>query len=217
MKTLAQKFLSKQEQKQVEAAVQAAEKKTAGEIVCLIESASYRYPMANVIGAAVFSLPAALVLTHLIGGWFWIGHQNMWLFIGLTGVLFAIFHTVVDRLPSIKRWFIARKEIEEEVEEAAITSFFNHGLYRTRDANGILLFISVFEHKVWVLADHGINAKVKEGQWNDIVTRVTEGIRKGDPAGAICEAVTTIGDILANHFPIKDDDTDELSNLIVGS
>lgn len=216
MKNMAQKFLSEQERKQVEEAVQAAEKKTAGEIVCLIESASYRYPMANVIGATISAIPLALVLTHILGGWLWIGTQNLWLFIGVLGVLWVVFYLMVDRVPVIKRWFVSKKEMDEEVEEAAVTSFFNHGLYRTRDANGILLFISVFERKVWILADHGINAKVPTGQWDDIVAQVTEGVRKGDRAQAISIAVATIGDMLAAHFPIKADDTDELRNLIVG-
>lgn len=217
MKHLAQKFFSEQERKQVEAAVQAAEKQTAGEIVCLIESASYRYPMANVIGATVFAIPLALVLTHILGGWLWIGTQNLWLFLGVSGVLWGLLYLTVDRVPMIKRWFISKREMDEEVEEAAVTSFFYHGLYRTRDANGILLFISVFEHKVWILADHGINAKVATGQWDEIVAQVTEGLRKGHRAQAIVAAVATIGDMLATHFPIKADDTDELSNLIIKS
>ena len=53
MKNLAQKFLSEQEREQINAAVQAAENITSGEIVCMIQSASYHYPMANVIGASV--------------------------------------------------------------------------------------------------------------------------------------------------------------------
>ena len=216
MRNLAQRFLSEEEQSRIEAAVAAAEKQTAGEIVCLIQSASYRYPMANVIGATCLALPTALILTPLIGGFFWIGTQNLWLFLGLFGLLFILCHKVVDLVPSLKRRFISRAELEEEVQEAAITSFFNHGLYRTRDANGILIYISVFEHKVWVLADHGIDAKVDGNQWDAIVKSITAGIRQQKAASAICEAVATIGGILKKHFPLKLDDTDELRGVIIG-
>jgi len=215
MKKLAHRFLSKQELEQVEAAVAAAEKKTAGEIVCMVESTSYTYPMANVIGATVIGLPLALLLTPFIGGLMWMGTQNMWLFLGVFGILFMAFHWIVDRTPGLKRRFVSNKEIEEEVEEAAITSFFRHGLYRTRDATGILIFISVFEHKVWVLADHGINAKVPEGQWQDIVKQITQGIRADKAAEALCRAVENVGEILQAHFPVKPDDTNELKNVIV--
>lgn len=216
MRNLAQRFLSKEELSHIEAAVAAAEKQTAGEIVCLIQSASYRYPMANVIGATCLALPAALVLTPLIGGFFWIGTQNLWLFLGLFALLFILCHKVVDLVPWLKRRFISQAEVEEEVQEAAITSFFNHGLYRTRDANGILIYISVFERKVWVLADHGINAKVDENQWDVIVNNITDGIRQQKAASAICDAVAAIGGVLKKHFPIKLDDTDELRGVIIG-
>ena len=215
MKDLAQKFLSDDERTRVTEAVKAAEKLTAGEIVVMIISASYHYPMANVIGAAVFALPLALIFTTLTGEWLWIGGQNMWLFLGYLIVLFFLFHELIKRTPWIKRCFITERQIQEEVEEAATTQFFNQGLYRTRDETGVLVLISVFERKVWILADRGINAKVQAGQWDDIVKMIIDGIKQNRQADAICEAVEEIAYLLKTHFPIKPDDTDELKNLII--
>jgi putative membrane protein len=215
MKNLAKHFLSKSEQEQVKSAVRLAESQTAGEIVCMIISASYTYPMANILGAATFSLPLAILATHLLGGWLWLGTQNMWLFLGLFSLLFIAFYSMVARLPGLKRLFIASKEINEEVEEAAVTNFFREGLYRTQDANGVLVFISVFEQKIHVLADQGIHAKVPAQQWNDVVNQISKGIRNHRRGEAICEAVNTIGKLLATYFPIKPDDKNELRNLII--
>jgi putative membrane protein len=215
MKDLSKKFLTRQEREQVDAAVKSAEAKTSGEIVCMIQSASYHYPMAAVLAATAISLPLALILTSFIGGWLWLGTQNMWLFLSLFTVLFVVFYMLAQNSAELKRRFISQREIEEEVEEAAVTGFFRHGLYRTRDATGVLIFISVFEHKVWVLADHGINAKIEQGTWKDIVRTITDGIRNGQPADAICSAVQKVGTILESHFPIKPDDTNELSNVLV--
>lgn len=215
MKDLARKFLTEQEHEQVEAVVKSAEEKTSGEIVCMIQSASYHYPMANVLGATALSLPAALLLTPLVGGMLWMGTQNMWLFLGLFALFFTISYILVQNWPAFKRYFISKREIEEEVEEAAVTRFFRHGLYKTQDATGVLIFISVFEHKVWVLTDHGINEKVAQDQWDAIVETMTSGIKNGRSAAAICDAVREVGDILAAHFPIKPDDKDELTNVIV--
>ena len=215
MKDLAQKFLSDDERARVTEAVRAAEKLTAGEIVVMIISASYHYPVANVIGAAVFSIPLALILTTLTGEWLWIGGQNMWLFLGWQAVLFILFHEVIKRWAWLKRRFISERELNEEVQEAATTQFCNQGLYRTRDETGVLVLISVFEHKVWILADRGINAKVKEGQWDDIVKTIVDGIKQDRQTEAICEAVETIGELLKSNFPVKPDDTNELKNLII--
>jgi putative membrane protein len=215
MKDLAQKFLSDDERTRVSEAVKAAEKLTAGEIVVMIISASYHYPMSNAIGAAFFALPLALIFTTLTGEWLWIGDQNMWLFLGCLTVLFILFHEIIKRCAWLKRCFISEREFKEEVEEAAITHFFKQGLYRTRDETGVLVLISVFERKVWVLADRGINEKVQAGQWDDIVKIIVDGIKQKRQTDAICEAVEKIGDLLKTHFPIKPDDTDELKNLII--
>lgn len=88
-------------------------------------------------------------------------------------------------------------------------------MHRTRDETGVLIFISVFEHTVTILADRGINTKVQDGQWNGIVKNIVQGIKQKRHADAICEAVKNIGEILKKHFPVKQDDTDELKNLIV--
>ena len=215
MKNLAEQFLSSADRQRIEKAVTSAEKKTSGEVVCMVISSSYHYPVAGIVGATALALPMALLCTHFMGGWMWIGTQNMWLFVGLFAVLFMLAFWGLNRLPSLKRRFISRREIDEEVEEAAITAFFKQGLYRTRDANGVLLFISVFEHKVWLLADKGIHSKVPQHEWDDLVAHITTGIVKGDRVDAICRAIEAIGDLLKFHFPVKPDDTDELKNLII--
>ncbi len=216
MKDLAKKFLTANERDRVTEAVRQAEKLTAGEIVVKIISASYHYPMANAIGAALFAIPLALVSTVLTGEWLWIGSQNMWLLLGFLTIFFIVFHEITKRTLWLKRYFISEREVNEEVEEAAVTTFFNEGLYRTSDETGVLILISVFEHKVWVLADKGINARVEDGQWDDIVRKLINGIKQKRRVDSICLAVEEIGAILTAHFPIKPDDTDELKNLIIG-
>jgi putative membrane protein len=181
----------------------------------MVHSVSYHYPMSDVIGAAALALPVALALTPLMGGWLWIGTQNMWVFLSILIPVFALGHWVVKHIPWLKRIFISNREMAEEVEEAAVTSFFRHGLYRTKDGTGILIFISVFERKVWVLADRGIDAKVSVDHWRSVVTGITEGIHNNQAAAAICLAVQTIGETLAEHFPVAPDDVNELENVIV--
>ena len=105
--------------------------------------------------------------------------------------------------------------MDDEVRESAVTGFFDHGLYRTREANGVLLLISVFEHRVWVLADHGIHAKIPQDQWQAIVETVTSGFKKNHPAESICQAIQTIGRLLQAHFPAQPGDVDELNNVII--
>lgn len=216
MKDLTRKFLSTADREAITAAVVSAEKQTAGEIVPMIVTASYHYPMADVIGGVALALPAALLSTPLVGGLFWMGRWNLWLFLGLFTLLFLGAQIIVRHTPPLKRFFIAKREIDEEVEEAAVTNFFKKGVHRTREETGVLLFVSLFERRVWVLADRGINRKVDPDQWKAIVAAIVEGIRQKRAGAAIAEAVAQVGCLLAAHFPVRDDDQDELTNLIVG-
>lgn len=215
MKNLARKFLSEQDRTKIKAAVCAAEKRTSGEIVPMVVSASYHYPMADVIGAVALSLPISLGITHFFGNTFWGLGDNMFLFLTIFIPLFLILQEIILRVPALKRVFVPDSEIGEEVRKAATSAFFTEGLYKTRDETGVLIFISVFERRVWVLADRGINEKVPQDHWDGIVKLITDGIREKCPTDAICRAVTIAADILEKHFPIKPGDTDELANLIV--
>lgn len=214
MRDPADQFLTEEEREKVRSAVMKAEKMTSGEIVPMIVSSSYDYPMSDVLGGAAISLPLALLVAPFLGRWFWIGAQNMWLFLAFFIALFFIFHQVVKRTRWLKRFFVSPREIEEEVEEAAVVNFFREGLYRTEEGTGVLIYVSLFEHRVRILADRGINEKVEKGKWDEIVEGIVAGIKQGRQAEAICEAVKKTGDLLKEHFPRKADDTDELKNLI---
>jgi putative membrane protein len=218
MKNLATKFLTEEEKGEIETCVKEVEKNTSGEIVPMVVSASYHYPMSNMIGALIFGLLISIAVTLVFSirnSWGGVTALDLWLFPAVFAVSFLVFHELVKRILWLKRVFITKAEINEEVEEAALTSFYRNGLNNTRDRTGILIFISVFERRAFVLADEGINVKVDPGAWQEIVDSVVHSIRGRRQGAGICQAVRRCGDLIREHFPIKADDTDELDNLIV--
>ena len=218
MKNLASKFLTDAEKQAVEACVKEVEKLTSGEIVPMVVSSSYHYPMSNVIGGLIFALLISVGVTLAYSSqksWGGVTAMDLWLFPAVFAVSFLLFHELVKRIPGLKRIFVTKAEITEEVEEAALTSFYRNGLNNTRDRTGILIFISVFERKALVLADEGINAKVDTGVWQEVVDLVVNSIKGRHQAEGICRAVSRCGELIREHFPIKADDTNELDNLIV--
>ncbi len=210
-------FLKKTELAQIETCVREAERTTRGEIVVMLAPASHDYPVAGLLGAAAFSIPTAVVLARMIGRLVWAGPHDLWVFLGILFPLFFLCREVVMRLPRLKRLFVSEKEMDHEVREAATIQFFSKGLYRTREETGVLIYLSVFEGKVWVLGDRGVDAAVPPGFWQEIVDQVVAGITEGRPAAAICAAVGRIRGVLAEKFPAAPGDTNELPNLIVGA
>jgi putative membrane protein len=217
MRRLAESFLTALEQQRVNEAVQHAERQTSGEIVPMVVSASHHYPLAAVSGGIFLALPLALMLTSLLGSTLWLGSQNMWLFLLFSTILYLPARAFVAHSVVLKRFFLRADQVEEEVEEEAITSFYREKLYRTRDQNGILIFISVLERRVYILGDRGIDAKIDSNGWQDIVSGLTAGIRRGKQGEALLAAVNQVGEILKQHFPIQEGDRNELHNLIIRS
>lgn len=215
MKSLALHFLTEQERNTITRAVQAAEQRTSGEIVPMVVSESHSYPVAPIVGGVFFALPLALSSARFLGGMFWLGTDNMWIFISFFAIYYFIGYQLVTYFPGLKRFFLSPRRADIAIQKAAAAAFFNESLHKTSDANGILLYVSVLEHRVWILADKGINDRIDPQTWQEIVDQVTAGIKKGAACQALCEAIERIGTILEEHFPIKSDDKDELHNLII--
>jgi putative membrane protein len=200
---------SQEAKDKIENAIAEAEKKTAGEIVPVIFSKSDNYPASHFRLAILFALSASMILYFLpiyLPDPVWL----LWIQIPglLLGYLFA-FH------PKLKKFFTTKAEIKEEVHQRAVEVFFERGLHTTRDHTGILIYVSLLERRVEILADTGINAKVEEGTWDNILARLLESIKSDQLVDGLCKSVHDCGEILAVHFPIKEDDTDELSNKLV--
>lgn len=215
MKNLAELFLTEKEQETVTKAVQTAEKMTSGEIVPMVVSKSGEYPLAAVVCSLSLTIPVSLFLTIIIGQMIWIGPSNMWLFLAFFGCLFIPVYYLVLKTDRLKYYFLNQDHIETEVSKSALAAFYSQGLYKTSADNGILLYISVLEKKVWILADSGINDKISQQTWDSVVDELTTGIKKGQQCTAICTAIDSIGTTLQEYFPYKKDDKDELHNLII--
>ncbi len=214
-KSIAQKFFSVEEQKRICEAVHRAELKTSGELVPMLVSKSHAYPLAPIRGGALVALIMALLLTAPLAEMFWLESSNLWVFLGLFLPVFCVVHLVIERSHRLKRWFLFPGEMDAEVQNAAFAAFFRERLYKTRDENGILIFISLLEHRAWIIADTGISDRIDHEQWQNAVSIITRGIREKKQCDALCQAIEMIGDILEKEFPVRDDDMNELHDLII--
>jgi putative membrane protein len=215
IKSMAQTFFSKEEQTRIRDAVHRAELKTSGELVPMLVCESHSYPLAAIRGAALAALLTALLATPLIAEMFWLESSNLWVFLGLFTPIFLAVQFLVTSYPRLKRLFLFADEMDTEVQNSAFAAFFTEELYKTKDANGILIFISLLERRAWVIADSGISERIPYERWEEAVAVITNGIRKKKQCQALCEAIKMIGDILEGEFPVQDGDINELHDLII--
>lgn len=88
------------------------------------------------------------------------------------------------------------------------------GMTKTAQRNGVLIFLATGNKKFAVLGDVGINEKVSEGFWNDVVQIMQEHFRQNKFAEGISEAVLRIGEKLKTYFPYQANNKNELSDDI---
>ena len=88
------------------------------------------------------------------------------------------------------------------------------GMTKTAQRNGVLIFLATGNKKFAVLGDVGINEKVPEGFWNDVVQIMQEHFKRNKFAEGVSEAVLRIGEKLKTYFPHQANDKNELPDSI---
>jgi putative membrane protein len=130
-------------------------------------------------------------------------------------ILFFPLRFLFRKYERLKLSFVGKKRIDEAVRERAVRAFFEKGLYRTKGESGILIFLSLLEHKVWILADRGINSKIPHDEWNGLARELSLGMREKRACAALCSVISSCGEELARHFPRQSDDTNELADHVL--
>ena len=106
------------------------------------------------------------------------------------------------------------RRVPENVEERALRRFHILGMTRTAGRNGVLVYIAPRAQKFRVLGDVAIHEKAGAEFWTAVASAMEAHFRKGEFTEGVVEAVRTIGDQLAAHFPRKAGDVDELPNTL---
>lgn len=206
-------LFSEADLRRIEAAVREAETKSRGEIVTAAVPASGRYAGAVWTGACLGSLTAllGLVLVHWLGELWGVG-SPLWALLAAGGGA-VLGHLVVGGSDALKRFLTSDEVMARQVDLAARAAFVDHEVFATRDRSGVLIFISLLEHRVEVLADSGIEARVEPGEWEGIVAGIVRGIREGRAADALVEAIGHCGEILDRRgLERRPQDVDELAD-----
>lgn len=104
--------------------------------------------------------------------------------------------------------------IEEDVLDHAAFVFEELDMHRTRDRNGVLIYVCVADRQAAVIGDQGINERVPPRFWNDVLGVLQLHFVAGRRAEGLCEAVAMVGEKLIAFHPLRSDDSDELSNEV---
>lgn len=106
------------------------------------------------------------------------------------------------------------EKCSEDVLDRAAFIFEKLAMHQTESRNGVLVYIATGDHKLAILGDAGINAKVEADFWEDCTNHLISQIKKELLVSGLCEAIIMAGEQLKSHFPYQSDDKNELSDEI---
>ncbi|MBU0825593.1 MAG: hypothetical protein KKA44_13010 [Alphaproteobacteria bacterium] len=211
----------------VTVAVAAAEARTSGEIVTVVAAKSNEYDDVALVWASVIAFVAMSVIAlfpdfyrakydWLTGGW---GHEltaNQWLGIVIAfGVLKWIGIWLVLLWKPLRMALTPRTIKAQRVRARAIDLFKVGTEAKTLGRTGVLLYLSLKEHRADIVADEAIAAKVAPEVWGDAMDALIERVRAGEPGAGMAAAVTQMGVVLAQHFPRGSENPNELPDRLI--
>lgn len=191
--------LSADERTRIRDAVARAEDRSSGEIVPLIVQRSGRHEIAVWRGAclaAILALVGTFLALELHGGWglAWLyephGPALIVLAAGALGGLAAAF------VPPLRRRLAGGARLERAVRQRAARAFFEEEVFATRGRTGVLILVSLFERRVEILADAGINQRVAEGAWPEVVSLIRDGLAGEGLTAGMVAAIERCGELL---------------------
>jgi putative membrane protein len=225
-------MLTEEDRKRIAGAIAEVEAKSSGEIFCVLAHSVSRYREVPLAWAtlAAFLLPPLgvlsglhrLALADIFTSW---TEESARAVEGLIvralstyaitqAALFLVVALIVS-LPSVRRVMTPRFLKRHRVRQVARQHFAASGAKLSHAQPHILIYASVWDRQVELVAHEAIHKAVGEGPWNEAVAAVTEAMKNRKPADGFVRAIEICGAALARHFPGDDQDANRFPNEIL--
>ncbi len=218
--------LTDEDHERVSAAIAAAEMKSDGEIIAISADQSDAYHDVG-LHWAVLAMTAVLVffaaLPQLLVGSYdwWHGWSTepglrelltLLLFFALLKFLVVLF---LLKWRPLRMLLTPGSTKTRRVRRRAIMLFKTGAERRTIGRTGILIYLSLAEHRAEIVGDEAITKVTTPETLGEAMTVLLTDLKQGRPGDGIVAAIGIIGDVLAEHFPKSGEDTNEIPDKLI--
>ena len=218
--------MSAEDHARVSAAIAAAEAKSDGEIIAITTEQSDAYHDVG-LHWAVLAMVAVLAyfaaLPGQLEGWYdllqgWAAEPGLRELLTLL-LFFALLKFLVVLF--LLKWRPLRMLLTpgatktRRVRRRAVMLFKTGAERRTVGRTGILIYLSMAEHRAEIVADEAITSVTTPETWGEAMAELLADVKQGKPADGIIAAIDIIGEVLAQHFPKSGEDTNEIPDKLI--
>ncbi|WP_170004038.1 TPM domain-containing protein [Pseudopontixanthobacter vadosimaris] len=220
-------ILSEADHRRVSDAVGRAEQRTSGEIVTVLAQRSDGYSDIALAWAALAAFTLLTLLAFvphwpldayaaLHGSWNaeWPDGEIFAMAAGI-GILTFLAVWLIQLIGPVRFAMVPGRVKTARVEDRAITLFRVGAERRTHGRTGIMIYLSMDEHRAEIVADRSIAEQVADHVWGDAMAAMLVELKEGNIASGMVAAVERVGAVLAEHFPRAEDDVNELPDRLI--
>ncbi|MBI2517194.1 MAG: TPM domain-containing protein [Opitutae bacterium] len=109
---------------------------------------------------------------------------------------------------------IHHKPVQDAVAFAR-NEFLRRGLQETKERNAVLIFVAPESQSFALIGDEGVHQKCGDTFWSELAATMQGDFRAGNYTAALLDGIERAGALLAEHFPARPDDKNELPNRVI--
>lgn len=184
--------------------VKAIEARTAAEVVVAVRRACGQYRHTDYLVGFLLSLVTLVAMLYLPVDF---PLESFPVDVALS---FAAGASASAVLPGLRRRLTSKRLLEENVRTAARAAFVELGVSRTTGRTGLLLFVSIFERRVEVVTDIGVDTAALGGEWEEALAKLSAAVATSESPEPFFEAMRLLAPPLERVLPRSADDVNEL-------
>ena len=182
------------------------EQSTDAEVVLVVRSRSGRYTHVDYLFGALLAFVGILFLLFS-------PYEFGPIWVAIDAVLLFVLGSLLSwRSNSIRRLFTSTKARAENVRTGAAAMFYEAGIANTDREMGVLVYLSLLERRLELIADRGVLKAVPAAEWNEMQFELHEVGYKPEVETLIA-VLKKFGVMLSTHLPASADNPDELPNV----
>ena len=182
------------------------ENTTAAELVIVVRARSGNYAHADYLFGALLAFAGILFLIFSP----FVFHQ---IWVAIDAVLLFVIGAYISARTHRLRRLLTRSEYRlANVRTAAAAMFYEAGIANTESETGVLIYLSLLERRLELIADRAVLKAVPALDWNAVMFELHQDGKEPDPQ-TFLTGVRKLGSLLAQHLPAADANPDELPNV----
>ena len=186
--------------------VRQIETATDAELILVVRARSGSYRHADYLVGALLAFASLLFILFSPFDF----HQY-WVAIDVA-LLFLLGAFVSSRSNTLRRMLTRKKFRDQAVRTCAAAMFYEAGIANTDEEMGVLIYLSILERRLELIADRGVLKGVNALEWNQILFNLHQAGRKPEPQ-TLLAGLESLGALLTNCLPCTGENPNELPDL----